>query len=157
MFAFCLECYVLFFLCCFLHFLSQAGLIFSVTFKVGLIFMGATTDKVSQGLCVLKFVNSSWRLKVIPLEEHNFSISPTFTRYTKLSFIFWFPENVTRIETRIKITSIITRKVLELFSLIHFLWWGEGVQNKLHSFLQEIILPTQSSDIVLSNIRWHYY
>jgi len=45
-FAFCLECYVLVFLCCFLHFLSQACLILSVTFKAGLIFMGATTDKV---------------------------------------------------------------------------------------------------------------
>lgn len=55
------------------------------------------------------------------LEEHNFSISPTFTRCTKLSFIFWFPENVTMIETHIKITSIITRKMLELFSLNHFL------------------------------------
>jgi len=29
-FAFCLVCYILFFLCCFLHFLSQAYLILSV-------------------------------------------------------------------------------------------------------------------------------
>jgi hypothetical protein len=63
------------------------------------------------------------------LEEHSFSISPTFTRHTKLSFIFWFPANVTRIETRIKITNVITRKMLELFSLIHFLFGRGGRIN----------------------------
>lgn len=126
-FAFCLESYILLFLCCFLHFLSQVCHILSVHIQSWPQFYGCNNR---QGLlrylcfeiCELFMKTKSHHTS---LEEYNFSISPTFTRYTKLSFIFWFPANVTRTEIRIKITSTITRKMLELFSLIHFLL-GEG-------------------------------
>jgi len=120
-FAFCLECYILFFLYCFLHFLSQAYLILSVNIQNWAHFYGCNNRQGLLGCLCFEICDLFMKTKShhTSLEEHNFSISPILTRYTKLSFIFWFPANVTRIETCIKITSIITRKILQLFSRIN--------------------------------------